>query len=138
MLPSVVPVIAAATLTQLYWVTHNLSGSMDGGCLSDSIYCSYYISIIIDTLVVLLLYASVSAIPLLKRCPHIRFAVGGLWLAGLWFCADMEIWNAYEGSWSTYSFTETLHSVLQLAATPIAITIVPTLLLLYRLQFRAA
>ena len=41
MLPSVVPVIAAATLTQLYWVTHNLSGSMDGGCLSDSIYCSY-------------------------------------------------------------------------------------------------
>ena len=131
MLPSVVPVIAAATLTQLYWVTHNLSGSMDGGCLSDSIYCSYYISIIIDTLVVLLLYASVSAIPLLKRCPHIRFAVGGLWLAGLWFCADMEIW-------STYSCTETLHSVWQLAATPIAITIVPTLLLLYRLQFRAA
>lgn len=138
MLPSVVPVIAAATLTQLYWVTHNLSESMDGGCLSDSIYCSYYISIIIDTLVVLLLYASVSAIPLLKRCPHIRFAVGGLWLAGLWFCADMEIWNAYEGSWSTYSFTETLHSVWLLAATPIAITIVPTLLLLYRLQFRAA
>ena len=105
MLPSVVPVIAAATLTQLYWVTHNLSGSMDGGCLSDSIYCSYYISIIIDTLVVLLLYASVSAIPLLKRCPHNRFAVGGLWLSVLFFCSDMEILNAYEVIWSKYSFT---------------------------------
>ena len=137
MLPSVVPVIAAATLTQLYWVTHNLSGSMDGGCLSDSIYCSYYISIIIDTLVVLLLYASVSAIPLLKRCPHIRFAVGGLWLAGLWFCADMEIWNAYEGSWSTYDFIETIHTVWQLVTIPFLVTTLLTLLLLYRLRFQA-
>ena len=137
MSPLPVLAIAAATFIQLYWATHHLSKNTDGGCLSNSWFCSYYTHIAFAALVVLLLYVSASGIPLLKRHPHVRFAIGGWWLAGLWFFADMEIWNAYEGSWSTYDFIETIHTVWQLVTIPFLVTTLLTLLLLYRLRFRA-
>ncbi len=132
--------IATATFIQLYWATNQLRENTDNSCLSDSWFCNYYTHIALDALVVSLLYVSVLVVPLLKHHPYARFAIEGWWLVSLWFFADMEIWNAYEGSWSTYNFVETIHTVWQLVAIPFLATAVLTLslLLLYRLRFRTA